>query len=149
MSKFLSNPAVPRPRPEEPGGDVHAGRNVFAGLSLVTGVGAAVASSCCALPLALATAGMGGAWLGNFSELVFYRGYVLAAAVSVLVVGWIVAFRRRARACEFDGPCTRPSRGRATFGALGLSTALVGFAAASDWLEPLIVRHLISLGGSA
>lgn len=145
----MSNPAVSNAEAEEPAKDAPTGTGAFAGLSLLTGLGAAVASSCCALPLALATAGVSGAWLGNFSGLIFYKDYILSAAVIALFVGWIIAIRRRARACEVEGACSRRSTSWLTFGALGLSTVLVGLAAASDWLEPLIVRYLLSLNGSA
>jgi len=145
----LSNPAVSGVEVKGSAKGAAAGSAVFVVFSLITGLGAALASSCCALPLALATAGIGGAWLGNFSGLIFYKGYILAAAATVLVLGWIVAIRRRVKACEIDGPCDRHSKGWLMFGALGLSTVLVGFAAASDWLEPLIVRYLLSLDGSA
>lgn len=145
----MSNPAVSSAEAEEPAKGAPSGSGVFAGLSFLTGLGAAVASSCCALPLALATAGVSGAWLGNFTELVFYKDYILTAAAVALVVGWIVIFIHRAKICAVDGACTRRRASWLTFAALGLSTVLVGFAAASDWLEPLIVRYLISLNGSA
>lgn len=145
----MSNPAVSNAEAEEPAEDAPAGSGIFASLSLFTGLGAAVASSCCAMPLALATAGIGGAWLRNFSGLIFYKDYILSAAVIALLVGWIVAIRRRARACEVEGACSRRSTSRLTFVALALSTVLVGFAAVSNWLEPLIVRYLLSLNGSA
>ena len=116
-------------------------------LSLATGLGAVVISSCCALPLALSVAGLGGAWLGGANELIAYRPHALMAAALALAIGWGVALRRRAAACPADGACARPARGWLTFGTLGLSTLLVGVAAAWGWIEPAVIAALIRLTG--
>jgi mercuric ion transport protein len=118
-------------------------------LSLFTGIGAVAASSCCALPLALSAAGIGGAWLGGLSGLVFYRPYFLIAAAVALAVGWGMTLRRQAAACTTDGACVRPARGWLTFAALALSTLLVGMAAAWSWIEPAIMPALLRLAEAA
>jgi len=147
MSIDVSNSPASKADDEENRAPARTG--AFAGLSLFTGLGAAVASSCCALPLALATVGISGAWVGKLGGLLFYKDYFLVAAIAALVLGWVVALRRRAKACDADTVCQHRSTGWITFGALGISTVLVGFASASDWLEPLIVRYLLALNGSA
>ncbi len=113
-------------------------------LSLVSGLGAVAVSSCCALPLALSAAGLGGAWLGGLSELTFYRPYLLSAAVVALAAGWIVALGRRMACAKADG-CAPSARNRLTFGMLGLSTLMVGTAAAWDLLEPPVLAALLRL----
>lgn len=113
-------------------------------LSLVSGLGAVAVSSCCALPLALSAAGLGGAWLGELSELTLYRPYFLSAAAVVLMAGWIVALRWR-MACARADRCAQPARSRLTFSMLGLSTLMVGIAAARDLLEPPVMTVLIRL----
>jgi hypothetical protein len=73
------------------------------------------------------TAGIGAALLSLFTGM---------GAVAALAVGWIVALRRRTITCPTDGVCARPARSWLTFGMLGLSTLLVGVAAAWGWIEP-------------
>jgi mercuric ion transport protein len=114
-------------------------------LSLSTGMGAVAASSCCALPLALSAAGFGGAWLGGISGLGVYRLWFLTAAAIALAVGWIVVLGRRMAACTADGACARPAQGWLTYGMLGLSTLLVGVAAAWGWIEPTVMSALLRL----
>ena len=113
-------------------------------LSLFTGFGAAAASSCCALPLALSTAGLGGAWLSGLSELTVYRPYFLSVAAVALAAGWVVAVRWRT-ACARADTCTKPARTLFTFSLLALSTLMVGTAAAWDWLEPPVMATLLRL----
>lgn len=113
-------------------------------LSLVTGVGAVAASSCCALPLALTLAGLGGAWLGGWSDLIFYRPWFLVAAALALAMGWTMALRQRRVACTAADGCARQGSGL-TFGALGLSTLLAGTAVAWNWIEPAVMTALLLL----
>ncbi|WP_170984444.1 mercuric transporter MerT family protein [Rhodoligotrophos defluvii] len=114
-------------------------------ISLVTGLGAVAASSCCVLPLALSVVGFGGAWLSGVSELVFYRPYFLIAAAVTLAMGWVVVLRRRPIVCTADDACARPQRSWLTFGTLGLSTLLVGVAAAWSWIGPAVMAALLRL----
>lgn len=118
-------------------------------LSLFTGAGALAASSCCALPLALSLAGFGGAWIGGLSGLVFYRPWFMVAAGLALAAGWTVALRRNRAGCTAEHLCARPARNWLTFGALGLSTLLVGVAAAWDWIEPAVMTALLRLADGA
>ena len=123
------------------------GAGPLAALSLSVAGGAVLSSSCCAVPLAFAMAGLGGAWLSIFGELALYKNYVLGAAVLALAVGWIVAVRSRTKACEGEPGCkVSQSRGW-TFWALTISTILVCLATLSDFLEPSIVAYMMSLRG--
>lgn len=118
-------------------------------VSLFTSIGALFAASCCALPLALSLAGIGGAWLGGLGALAVYRIYFLAAAAGALALAWAVVLWRRNALCRTDAACRQPQRSWLTFGALGLSTSLVGVAAAWDWLEPVIMTGLMRLAAAA
>ena len=112
--------------------------------SFLTSLSAAVAGSCCALPLALASVGIGGAWLGNLGTLTLYRPYVLSVAVIALALAWTVSIRKlRRRTCETDSTCKKIPTNWWSLGVLAISTFLVVFAAASNWLEPLLVQSLL------
>lgn len=127
-----------------PGSGDRTRHGAVAGLSLVASLGAATAGSCCALPLALASMGIGGAWLGGLGALAPYRPHILGVAVLGLGLGWLSAFRNlRRRTCGIDGACAREPGRRLTLGLLTISTALVLFAALSDWLEPMLVQVLL------
>lgn len=115
-----------------------------AAFGFIASLGAAAAGSCCALPLALASLGVGGAWLGGLAILLPYRPYLLGVAVVGLGVAWISAVRRvRRRPCGAGAACGRATPRRWTFAVLALSTLLVLYAAAANWLEPLMVQALL------
>lgn len=121
-----------------------AGSGATAAFGFLSSVGAATAGSCCALPLALASLGIGGAWLGNLGTLIPYRPYVLGVAAVGLGIAWMTALRRvRRRTCAADPACGWATPRRWTFAVLALSTLLVVYAAAANWLEPLMVQALL------
>lgn len=132
--------------PQEPSHAPSAEPSIFAGLSLFTGLGAVAAKSCCLLPLLLASSGLGGAWLSR--ELSAFRPYFLAGAAFTLVIGWGLAIRRYKAICPVDGVCASRRTRWPTFSLLGLSTVMVGLAAAWGWIEPAIVPYLLSLSES-
>ena len=57
-------------------------------------LGALAASSCCVVPLALISLGVGGAWMGNLTILAPYSGYILVFALACLVAGFYVVYRK-------------------------------------------------------
>lgn len=94
---------------------------------LATGGGllaSAGAAACCALPLALASAGLGTAWLGRISPVVApYRTPLLIAAAVLLLagalrLGWQL---RRVQSCPTDAAC-----GSATYRSLTAIGLLIG-----------------------
>jgi mercuric ion transport protein len=122
----------------------HVGSRASIAFSFLMSLGAAAAGSCCALPLALASVGIGGAWLGSLATLALYRPYILSIAVVGLAIGWTMAIRKhRRRTREPQSTYERRPTSRWTFGVLMLSTLLVVFATISNWLEPLIVQALL------
>lgn len=94
---------------------------------MVTGAGILAsfgAASCCALPLALASVGLGAAWLGGISSMVApFRTPLLIMAAVLLMAGavrlaWQVV---RARSCPTDAAC-----GSTTFRVLTAAGLVIG-----------------------
>lgn len=102
------------------------------GLATSGGVFAAFgAAACCALPMALASVGVGSAWLGSISPVVApYRtpllilasGLLLAAALRLL---WLF---RQAHACPADEACGSPIHRALTVMGIGIGAALLAGA---------------------
>jgi mercuric ion transport protein len=82
------------------------------GAALFTGAGIAAAfglASCCALPMTLATMGLGSAWLGSVATLAApYRAVLTGIAALSLLGGAVLLWRqqRAAMTCGPDGACT-------------------------------------------
>ena len=112
-------------------------------VSLLASIGAAFAASCCVLPFVLSVAGIGGAWLALLTDLFPYRTYFLAAAAVALIVTGGLVMRRRRIVCQTE--CIVPTHSWRIYCALGISTFLVGLAAAWGWLEPLIMTSLMGI----
>ncbi len=103
-------------------------------------LGALASSSCCVVPLALFSIGVGGAWIGNLVALAPYQPYFVAATLLFLGTGFVMVYRRPKVAVDADGVfCARPMAGRITKTALWLSTVLVAAAAAFPYVAPLLL----------
>ncbi len=103
-------------------------------------LGALAASSCCILPLALFSLGIGGAWIGNFTQLAPYQPYFIAATLLFLGTGYWLVHRASKRACAADTACARPLPNRLVKGALIVATVLVSTALAFDFLAPRLLN---------
>lgn len=92
----------------------------------VAGIAALLASSCCVAPLALALAGVSGAWIGTLRWMAPYSPWLLGLALLALAVaGWRL-YRGPASGCAADDPACR-RRGqvaRRWFWAVAVLTAL-------------------------
>jgi mercuric ion transport protein len=102
-------------------------------LLTLTGLAAAFGvASCCALPLLLATAGLGTAWLGGIALLAApHRPFLLAASTLCLLGGAVLLWRQRTvTACAPGALCARPGvRGLTLAGLLlGLVLLYLGYA---------------------
>lgn len=97
-------------------------------------------AACCVLPMSLALAGLG---LGGLSRVAGQRTWITLAALAVIGVGWVVAWRR-ARMCRVDSACAAPSR--IGIGLLGAATVLVLLALI--W-QPLVEPWVLALIRSA
>ncbi len=122
MSDLSAEPATT----DRPAGGSGAVLLTLGGLAAAFG-----AASCCALPLMLATAGLGTAWLGGIAMLAGpHRAFLLTAAALLLVGGAILLWRQRASACTPGSVCARPAvRNLTTVGLLlGLGLLTLGYA---------------------
>ncbi|MGA8172922.1 MAG: mercuric transporter MerT family protein [Methylocystis sp.] len=127
--------------PDKPGPSAPA-TGWFAGVGAAFGLGALAASSCCALPLALASLGVSAAVFGGFLEtLASLRPYLLGGAALALVVGWALFFRRRAVACDAGGACATPVSSKRTATLLGVGTLVIGMASVwQPYVEPILLK---------
>jgi mercuric ion transport protein len=97
-------------------------------------LGAFVVSSCCALPLALAAAGVGGAWIGTLTMFAPYQPLFLVAGALLIGLGFWRVHGRTQAACEARGP-----RGlRLTKVALWFGLALLLVGASAEWWARLL-----------
>jgi len=99
-------------------------------------LGALAASSCCLLPLALFSLGIGGAWIGNLTALTPYQPYFAAATLGFLGAGFYLVYLRPRRACAVGGPCARPLPGRIVKTSLWVATVLVAASLAFPYVAP-------------
>lgn len=93
-------------------------------------LGALAASSCCVIPFALFTLGVGGAWIGSLTKLAPYQPAFLALALGFLAAGFVLVYRRPRAACADGAYCARPASHRVAKAALWMAAALVAAALA-------------------
>jgi mercuric ion transport protein len=98
---------------------------------LIAAIAALIGASCCALPLALASAGLAGAWIANLGVFVTYRPYITGVALGVIGVGWAIALKRKTS--------------RRTLAVLGLASALTAVAVVVAYYEQELARSLRAL----
>lgn len=102
-------------------------------------VGAILASSCCVLPLALFSLGVGGAWIGNLTALAPYQPIFVVITLGFLGYGYVLVYRKPRTECADDAACARPMPNRMVKVALWSATALVGLALAWPYVLPIIL----------
>lgn len=88
----------------------HGGAGLLAAFGSV--IGALGVASCCALPLAFAGLGLGGAWLAGLTVLAPYQPILLAITALLLGTGFFLVYRRPAVACASAEACAAPVAGR-------------------------------------
>jgi mercuric ion transport protein len=101
-------------------------------------LGALAASSCCILPLALFSLGIGGAWIGNLTVLAPYQPIFVAITLAILGFGFYRVYRPQV-ACAEGAACARPLSNRLVKLSLWGATLLVALALAFPYLAPLIL----------
>ena len=106
---------------------------------LATGglIGAFGASSCCILPLVLALAGVGGAWIGALAILAPYQSVFLGIGALSVGSGFWRIHGRKQPVCDGRQCGTAASR-RWTEAGLWFAAAVLLIAAATDWWAPLL-----------
>ena len=103
-------------------------------------LGALAASSCCILPVALFSLGIGGAWIGNLTQLAPYQPYFLAATLLCLGGGYWLVRRASKRGCAAGEACAGPLPNRLVKGMLVIATVLIVVAIGFDLLAPLLLN---------
>jgi len=97
-----------------------------------------LASACCILPLALALAGVSGAWIGNLTALSPYQPYFIGFAAASIGLGFWRLSRSEA-ACLPGSLCASPAYRRSIQLILWGASLLVVSAAAVDVLASLFI----------
>ena len=101
-------------------------------------LGALAASSCCLLPLALFSIGIGGAWIGNLTALAPYQPIFVAITLGLVGYGFWLAYRQRP-ACADGEVCARPLPNRLVKTMLWAATAMVAAALAFPYVAPRLL----------
>jgi mercuric ion transport protein len=94
--------------------------------------------SCCVLPLALVSLGVGGAWMSYLTALSPYQPYFVGAAALAIGVGLWRAYRTP-KACAPGSLCANPATGRVTKAVLWTGAGLVAIAAGVGRLAPYFI----------
>lgn len=102
-------------------------------------LGAVAASSCCILPVALFSLGMGGAWIGNLTALAPYQPVFVALSLGLLGYGYWLVYRRPKAACAEATACARPTSNRMVKLILWLAAVLVAAAAAFPYVASYLL----------
>jgi mercuric ion transport protein len=102
-------------------------------------IGALAASSCCILPVLLFSLGIGGAWIGNFTQLAPYQPHIIAATLAFVGAGYWLVYRSSKTACAEGDACARPLPNRLVKAALVTATVIVLAALAFDYLAPYVL----------
>lgn len=102
-------------------------------------IGALAASSCCILPVVLFSLGIGGAWIGNFTQLAPYQPYFIAATLAFIGTGYWLVYRSSKVACAEGEACARPLPNRFVKIALIAATVIVLAAWAFDYVAPYVL----------
>jgi mercuric ion transport protein len=93
---------------------------------------ALAASTCCVLPLSLAAAGIGGAWLSTLTALAPYETVFRALAVLLLAAGFWLVYARRPAAADGATCKTVPWR-RLTTSLLWAGAIVLALVLSSGW----------------
>jgi len=100
--------------------------------SLGAGLGAAVAASaCCTIPLALVSAGIGGAWIGSLTALAPYRWIFVTLAVGALAYA---GYNEWQLSRQPDCDCETAFSSTTRRSLLGVGALAVGVIVVSPWL---------------
>ena len=97
------------------------------------------ASACCIMPLALFSAGAGGAWIGNLTALAPYQWIFVTLTLALLAGGFYLVYRRPKADCTGEEACGSPRSRRIVKAALWSSTVLVAAAIAFPYAAPVLL----------
>lgn len=108
---------------------------LFAASGLAAGL---LASSCCILPLALVSVGIGGAWISKLTALAPYQPVFIAAALLALGAGFWTAYRKQT-ACVPGSLCEKPAATRTTKAVLWIGLLIVAGALSVNIITPFLI----------
>ena len=89
------------------------------------------------MPLVLFSLGVGGAWIGNFTQLARYQHWFVVATIAFLGIGYWLVYRSSKLACTDGEACARPLPNRFVKAGLVVAIVLVIAALGVDFLSPL------------
>lgn len=111
------------------------------GCGATFGLGALISSSCCALPILLASLGAGSAVFSALELLTHWRPYFLGGGMLALLGGWVLFFRRATVVCSPDGACTASASSPRAIVLLGVGTIFVALSLMWDvFFETILLR---------
>lgn len=102
-------------------------------------LGAIAVSSCCVIPFALYTVGIGGAWISNLTALEPYQPIFAAMTFGILGYGFYLVYREPKVACAEGSYCAQPKSGRIAKAGLWVATVLVIVGLGFPRLAPLFL----------
>jgi len=102
--------------------------------------GAFAMTSCCILPLALVSFGVGGVWIAQLTALYAYKWYTLAFATSFIGYGFWKVRRAEAGECRNGTSCSRPINRRLMKGSLWLASFVTAIAMIFPYVTPYILK---------
>lgn len=124
-----SSPSAARPSPK-----------LFAALGLLAGLGAVIASSCCAIPLGLAALGAGASVFGGLETVAAWRVPLLSVSALAIIGGWVAWRLKRPVACASGACHASPERSRATLALLLCASAILLAAASWSYIDPMLLK---------
>ena len=102
-------------------------------------LGAIAASSCCIVPLALFSLGIGGVWIGNLAALTPYQPIFVLITAGFLGHGFYLVYWKPRKGYADGTACARPLPNRIVKIALWLATILVAAAVAFPYVAPVLL----------
>lgn len=136
----LHEPIATQSIADTPSPIMRVGGGVLTILGAVSGLGAIAASSCCVIPLTLASLGAGAGVFGTLAVLAPWRVPLLAAGSVGIAAGWLSWWRKRRAACDRLSACAARSRSLASLALLLLASLIVLTAIGWNYLEPSLLK---------
>lgn len=97
-----------------------------------------LASSCCILPLALVSVGIGGAWVSKITALAPYQPVFIATALLALGAGFWTAYRKQT-VCVPGSLCEKPAATRTTKAVLWIGLVVIAAALSVNFITPFLI----------
>lgn len=114
------------------GGRVATAGSLFGALAMV---------SCCILPLALVSLGVGGVWIAQLTALYAYKWYTFAVASAFIGWGFWKVHRAEAGECAEGTVCARPVNRTLMKASLWLAAVVTAIAMIFPYVTPYILSY--------